>query len=511
MSNLVLVLDFGGQYKELIARTVRKLNVYSEIKSGKISADEVRRLNPAGIIFTGGPNSVYHENSPKCDPKLFDIGIPILGICYGMQMMCHMLGGKVASCDVSEYGRVKAALNASSALYKTAANPDGTDVLMSHTDYVRTLPDGFVNTGTTADCPNASCENIAKNLYGVQFHPETSLTDGGEDIIRAFLFGICRADGDYKLDDYAETKIAEIRQRADSKKILLALSGGVDSSVCAALLAKAVPGQLYCIFVDHGLMRLNEGDEIERIFAKKNLNFIRVNAADRFLSKLKGVTEPEKKRKIIGAEFAAVFEEEAAKLGNIPYLAQGTIYPDVIESGGEAGATIKSHHNVGGLPESLTFDGVIEPLSGLFKDEVRALGRKLGLPAKLTERQPFPGPGLSVRVMGEVTESKLEVLRMADYIVCDEISKLRAKAKPQQYFAVFTDVRSVGVKGDGRTYDNVIAVRAVTTDDFMTCEYTPLSHKTLARISSRITAEIKSVSRVVYDITSKPPSTVEWE
>jgi len=509
MSNLVLVLDFGGQYKELIARTVRKLNVYSEIKTGKISADEVKKLNPAGIIFTGGPNSVCLPDSPKCDTKIFDLNIPILGICYGMQMMCHMLGGEVAACEVSEYGRVSAELDTKSALFRNAASQG--EVLMSHTDFVSRLPVGFVNTGKTSDCPNAACENQTKRFYGVQFHPEVSLTDGGEDIIRAFLYDICGAYGDYKLDDYIDMQIKKIREKAMGDKLLLALSGGVDSSVCTALLAKAVPGQLHCIFVDHGFMRKDEGDEIEHIFSKKKLNFIRVNAQERFLSKLSGVVEPEKKRKIIGAEFAKVFEEEAVKLGNIRFLAQGTIYPDVIESGGEAGATIKSHHNVGGMPEGLAFDDVIEPLSGLFKDEVRLLGKKLGLPAKLTERQPFPGPGLSVRVMGEVTEDKLEILRQADYIVCDEISKLRSKSKPQQYFAVFTDVKSVGVKGDGRTYDNVIAVRAVTTDDFMTCEYTQLSHKTLSRISSRITAEIKTVSRVVYDITSKPPATVEWE
>jgi len=504
---LILVLDFGGQYKELIARTVRELNVYSEIKNGNISAEEIKKLAPIGIILTGGPNSAYQEDSPKCDAGIFKLGIPVLGICYGMQMMCHMLDGKVEPCGNSEYGRINAELNTESELFKSIESNN--KVLMSHTDFVSKLPQGFVNTGKTADCTNAACESSSAKLYGVQFHPEVAHTDNGRNIIRNFLYTVCGAEGKYKLDDYIEKQVALIRSQVGQDKVLLALSGGVDSSVCASLLSRAVPDQLVCIFVDHGFMRLGEADEIERIFSKRKLHFIRVNAQERFLAEIKGVTDPEQKRKLVGAEFIKVFEEEARKLGNIKFLAQGTIYPDVIESGGEAGATIKSHHNVGGLPDDLSFDGVIEPLAGLFKDEVRILGKKLGLPAYLTQRQPFPGPGLSIRVMGEVSLEKLEILRLADHIFCEEISKM--KKRPQQYFAVFTDVRSVGVKGDSRAYDYVIALRAVTTSDFMTCEYTPLSHKTLSRISSRITREVKDVSRIVYDVTSKPPATVEWE
>jgi len=507
MNELVVVLDFGGQYKQLIARTVRGLSVYSEIMPGSTSAEEIRKLAPIGIILTGGPNSVYLSDSPKCDPEIFRLGIPVLGICYGMQLMCHMLGGDVKPCSKSEYGSIRASFNTDSALFKGIR--EQSQVLMSHTDFVSRLPEGFAVSATTADCPNAACEDPARKLFGVQFHPETEHTEDGRKILKNFLFGVCGARGDYRLDDYIETQVKNIRQKAGDKKVLLALSGGVDSSVCAALLSRAIPGQLTCIFVDHGFMRHNEGDEIEKVFSARDLNFIRVNAQDRFLAKIKGVTDPEQKRKIIGDEFARVFEEEAAKLGDIPFLAQGTIYPDVIESGGKLGATIKSHHNVGGLPENLSFKEVIEPLSGLFKDEVRVLGRKLGLPRSLTERQPFPGPGLAIRVMGEVTKEKLEIVRAADRIMCEEIGKLRRK--PQQYFAVYTGARSVGVKGDARTYDSVIALRAVNTSDFMTCSYAALSHKTLSRIASRITSEISSVSRVVYDITSKPPATVEWE
>jgi GMP synthase (glutamine-hydrolysing) len=379
---------------------------------------------------------------------------------------------------------------------------------MSHRDIVKRLPEGFRITASTATCI-AACEDTAKKLYCVQFHPETKHTEGGRAIIKNFLFDICGAAGDYKLEDYIDTQIRAIRQKAGNERILLALSGGVDSSVCASLLSRASPGQLLCIFVDHGFMRLNEGDEIEAVFSKRKLVFIRVNAQKRFLDKLKGVSDPEKKRKTIGEEFIRVFEEEAAKHKAIPFFAQGTIYPDVVESGDKYGATIKSHHNVGGLPEKLGFTGIIEPLSGLFKDEVRVLGRKLGLPASIVNRQPFPGPGLAIRVMGEVTEEKLNVLRKADAILREELDT--GRTKPDQYFAVLTDTRSVGVKGDDRTYDPVIALRAVTTGDFMTCEYAPLAHNVLGRISSRITSEIPSVSRVVYDITSKPPATVEWE
>jgi GMP synthase (glutamine-hydrolysing) len=507
MSELVLVLDFGGQYKELIAGTVRGLSVYSEIKPGSMTADEIEQLKPIGIILTGGPNSVYLPDSPKCDPKIFSLGIPILGICYGMHLMCYTLGGKVEQGGKGEYGRVKVTpAKTSSKLFGSKKEPF--TALMSHGDSITRLPECFRVTAETAVCI-AACENAAKKLYAVQFHPETKHTKGGKKIIRRFLYGVCGASGDYKLDDYIKTQVKQIQKKACDENVLLALSGGVDSSVCAVLLSKAIPGQLACIFVDHGLMRLNEGDEIERVFSKQKLQFIRIEAKERFLAKLKGVTDPEKKRKIIGEEFIRVFEEESAKLGNIPFLAQGTIYPDVVESGGKYGAVIKSHHNVGGLPQGLNFTGILEPLSRLFKDEVRVLGKKLGLPSSIVNRQPFPGPGLAVRVIGEVTEEKLELLQKADAILREELDGM--KRRPDQYFCVLTNTRSVGVKGDDRTYDFVIAVRAVMTDDFMTCEYAPLPHRVLDRISSRITAEIPSVSRVVYDITSKPPATVEWE
>jgi len=506
MSELVLVLDFGGQYKELIAGSVRNLSVYSEIKNGAMTADEIKELKPIGIILTGGPNSVYLKDSPKCDPKIFSLGIPILGICYGMHLMCYTLGGKVASGAQGEYGRVNVTPKAMSKLFGGKKEPF--TGLMSHKDSVTNLPKGFRVTAKTSVCI-AACENKAKKLYAVQFHPETKHTKGGKKIIRRFLYDVCGAKGKYKLDDYIKTQIKQIQKKVGDKNVLLALSGGVDSSVCASLLSKAIPGQLTCIFVDHGLMRLNEGDEIERVFSKQKLKFIRVNAKDRFFAKLNGVTEPEKKRKIIGEEFIRVFEEEAKKLGNIPYLAQGTIYPDVVESGGKHGAVIKSHHNVGGLPQGLNFTEVVEPLSRLFKDEVRVMGKKLGLPLTIVNRQPFPGPGLAIRVIGDITQEKLELLRKADAILREELDRI--KRRPDQYFCVLTNTRSVGVKGDDRTYDFVIAVRAVMTDDFMTCEYAPLPHKLLNRISSRITAEISSVSRVVYDISSKPPATVEWE
>jgi len=505
---LVLVLDFGGQYKELIARAVRGLSVYSEIRPGNMAVEEIRRLAPIGIILTGGPNSVYLPGSPTCDPAIFDLGVPVLGICYGMHLMCHILGGEVTAGGAGEYGCVSVTPESpvSTLFHETQGNPF--TALMSHRDVVSRLPVGFRKTASTAVCV-AACENAEKKLYAVQFHPETKHTDGGRGIFQRFLYDVCGASGDYKLDDYIDTQVRLIRQKVGSDNVLLALSGGVDSSVCASLLSRAAPNQLVCLFVDHGFMRLNEGDEIESVFSKRKLRFIRVNAKERFLKRLSGVDDPEAKRKLIGEEFVRVFEEESAKLGDIPFLAQGTIYPDIVESGGIYGATIKSHHNVGGLPKNLKFIGVVEPLSGLFKDEVRVLGRKLGLPAFLVNRQPFPGPGLAIRVVGEVTEEKLDVLRKADAILREELDG--AKNRPDQYFAVLTDTRSVGVKGDERTYSPVIAVRAVITGDFMTCDYAPIPHKTLSKISSRITSEIPSVSRVVYDITSKPPATVEWE
>ena len=499
MNETVLVLDFGGQYKELIARSVRSCNVHSQILPGTISSDEICSLNPIGIILTGGPDSVYDSNAIKCDRRLFELDIPILGICYGMQLMCHCLGGEVKQGNIGEYGQV------------TVAPADGGKpfkALMSHRDVVSRAPDGFC---VTAYSENhiAAVEYKEKKLYGVQFHPETSHTEGGTEIIRHFLYDVCGARGQYRLDDYIEKETAKVREKVGGEHVLLALSGGVDSSVCAALLSRAIPNQLTCVFVDHGFMRKNEGDEIESVFSNRELNFIRVNAKERFLNKMKGISEPEQKRKIIGEEFVRVFEEEAAKLGHIPFLAQGTIYPDIVESGTKVHAVIKSHHNVGGLPDNLAFSHVLEPLSGLFKDEVRIIGQSLGLPKALVERQPFPGPGLAVRIIGEVTNEKLEVLKSADAIVREEIGNLGNC--PDQYFAVLTDTLSVGVKGDTRTYDPVIAVRAVVTSDFMTCEYAELPHKVLKKISGRITSEITEVSRVVYDITDKPPATVEWE
>ncbi|MDR2592734.1 MAG: glutamine-hydrolyzing GMP synthase [Chitinispirillales bacterium] len=505
---LVLVLDFGGQYKELIARAVRGLSVYSEIRPGNMPIEEIKRLSPIGIIMTGGPSSVYQPGSPTCDPAIFGLGIPVLGICYGMHLMCHTLGGEVTAGGAGEYGRVTVTPEnpVSTLFHETQGKPF--EALMSHRDVVSRLPAGFRQTASTAVCI-AACENAEKKLYAVQFHPETKHTDGGSEIFRRFLYEACGAAGSYKLDDYIDTQVGLIRHKVGGGNVLLALSGGVDSSVCASLLSRAVPNQLVCIFVDHGFMRLNEGDEIERVFSKRKLRFIRVNAQERFLKRLDGVADPETKRKLIGEEFVRVFEEESAKLGDVPFLAQGTIYPDIVESGGSYGATIKSHHNVGGLPKNLKFTGVVEPLSGLFKDEVRILGRKLGLPAFLVNRQPFPGPGLAIRVVGDVTEEKLNVLRKADAILREELDGV--KNRPDQYFAVLTNTCSVGVKGDERTYSQVIAIRAVITGDFMTCDYAPIPHKTLGCISSRITSEIPSVSRVVYDITSKPPATVEWE
>ena len=502
----VLILDFGGQYKELIARRVRECGVYSVVKPGDISLDKIREIDPIGIILTGGPNSVYKKESPHCDKAMFDMGIPVLGICYGMQLLSWSLGGEVAPCSSSEYGKTKMQVNTDSLLL---AGLDPIQIgLMSHTDQVTKLPVGFRSIAHTVSCENAAIENAGKKLYGFQFHPEVESTPNGTAMIRSFLYSVCGAKGDYDLNNLEQQLIADVKKQVGDAHVLLALSGGVDSSVCAALLSKALPGQLHCIFVDHGLMRKDEGNQVESAFKNRDLDFIRVNAQDRFLKALAGVTDPEQKRKIIGAEFVRVFEDESKKLPNVKFLAQGTIYPDVIESGGSKAATIKSHHNVGGLPKNMKFEGIVEPLRSLFKDEVRALGRQLGLPRKFVERQPFPGPGLAVRVMGDITPEKLEILREADAIFREEVAKHRIKA--DQYFAVLTDTRSVGVVGDFRTYDYTIALRAVKTSDFMTCEYAPISHKVLGTVSSRIVNEVKGAGRVVYDITGKPPATIEW-
>ena len=502
----VLILDFGGQYKELIARRVRECGVYSIVKPGDISLDKIREIDPIGIILTGGPNSVYKKESPHCDKAIFDMGIPVLGICYGMQLLSWSLGGEVTPCPSSEYGKTKMQVNTDSLLF---ARLDPVQIgLMSHTDQVTKLPVGFKSVAHTVSCENAAIENAGKKLYGFQFHPEVESTPNGTAMIRSFLYSVCGAKGDYDLNNLEQQFIADVKKQVGDAHVLLALSGGVDSSVCAALLSKALPGQLHCIFVDHGLMRKDEGNQVEAAFKNRDLDFIRVNAQDRFLKALAGVTDPEQKRKIIGTEFVRVFEDESKKLPNVKFLAQGTIYPDVIESGGSKAATIKSHHNVGGLPKNMKFEGIVEPLRSLFKDEVRALGRQLGLPRKFVERQPFPGPGLAVRIMGEITPEKLEILREADAIFREEAARHRIKA--DQYFAVLTDTRSVGVVGDFRTYNYAIALRAVRTSDFMTCEYAPISHKVLGTVSSRIVNEVKGAGRVVYDITGKPPATIEW-
>ncbi len=503
----VLVLDFGGQYKELIARRVREAKVFSYILSGDTPIEKIREYHPIGIILTGGPSSVYEPGAPSCSKELFQLGVPVLGICYGMQLMCHKLGGVVKQGEVSEYGQTTCEVDAGNILFKGMDTVQ--TVLMSHTDRIFKLPEGFVKLAESSDCPIAAFGNDKEKLYGLQFHPEVIHTKNGKEIIRNFLYNICGATGDYNMTDYIEKEVASIREKVGSKRVLLALSGGVDSSVCAALLDKAIGSRAVCIFVDHGFMRKDEGDQIEAIFSRRSLKFIRIDASERFLEKLKGVSDPETKRKIIGNEFIQVFEEQARKLDNIEFLAQGTIYPDVIESGNGKAATIKSHHNVGGLPERLNFEGIVEPLRGLFKDEVREVGRKLELPSYLVNRQPFPGPGLAIRIIGEVTREKLNILRDADAIVREEIGRLRNK--PNQYFAVLTNVRSVGVMGDGRTYDYTVAVRAVQTDDFMTAGFMKLPYRTLERISRRITNEVDGINRVVYDITDKPPATVEWE
>ncbi len=501
----VVIIDFGGQYKELIARRVRECGVYSEIRPNTISADELARIAPIGIIFTGGPDSVYAENAPSCAPEVFKLGVPLLGICYGMQYICHTLGGRVAPMGKNEYGTLRAILDGASDLFFSC--PGEQKVLMSHGDTVESLPEGFTATARTERCPVAACENRALKIYGVQFHPEVENTKNGTEIIRNFLYSVCGARGDYSMADYLQKQISAVRERVGDKQVLLGLSGGVDSSVCAALLSKAIPGQLTCIYVDHGFMRKNESEEIKEVFGKRKLRLVCVDARDRFLKRLAGVTDPEEKRKIIGDEFARVFEDEAKKC-SADFLAQGTIYPDVVESGTHS-AVIKSHHNVGGLPEKLGFKGVVEPLRGLFKDEVRKLGLSLGLPRSIVYRQPFPGPGLSIRVIGEITEEKLDILREADAIAREEISRSRSKA--DQYFTVLTNTKSVGVMGDGRTYEYAVALRAVQTSDFMTCEVARLPYPLLLKISSRIANEVKGVNRVVYDITPKPPATIEWE
>lgn len=511
MQEKILVLDFGGQYNQLIARRVREHHVYAEIKPyNKITVEEICKISYKGIIFTGGPNSVYDNASPYYDPDILNLGIPILGICYGNQLMAYMEGGKICSAEnSSEYGKTSVTVSESPLLKDI---PKNSICWMSHTDYIKEAPVGFSVIARTAKCPCAAMSDEKRRLYGVQFHPEVTHTQYGKVMLYNFLFRICGCSGNWKMDHFIDKAVRKYKTELAGKKVLLALSGGVDSSVAATLLYKAIGEDLTCVFVDHGLLRKNEGDFVENTFKGRfGMNFIRVNAESRFLEKLAGITEPEQKRKIIGEEFIRVFEEEAKKLGKINVLAQGTIYPDVVESGKGDSATIKSHHNVGGLPDVISFDSIVEPLADLFKDEVREVGNKLGLPKELVYRQPFPGPGLAVRVIGEITKEKLDQLREADAIFCEEIAKHSSEEMTNQYFAVLTDLRSVGVKGDARTYGYTVALRAVTTDDFMTAEWTWLPYELLESASSRITNEIEQITRVVYDITSKPPATVEWE
>ncbi|HEZ7988810.1 MAG TPA: glutamine-hydrolyzing GMP synthase [Ruminococcus sp.] len=506
---LCIVLDFGGQYNQLIARRVRECGVYCEVKSYKTPLEEIKRLNPVGIIFTGGPNSVYEESSPHISKEIFEMGIPILGICYGCQLMAYTLNGKVSTCINSEYGKTETFYDNSSLIFNELS--DKSVSWMSHTDYISELPQGFKITAHTDNCPVAAMENTEKKLYAVQFHPEVNHTQNGLDMINGFLKNVCGCTGDWTMENYAKTAIADIRKKVGDGKVLLALSGGVDSSVAAALLAKAVGNQLTCIFVDHGFMRKNEGDEVEAAIADWGINFVRVNAKEQFMSKLRGVSDPETKRKTIGEEFIRVFEQEAKKIGTVDYLVQGTIYPDVIESGSGDAAVIKSHHNVGGLPDYVDFKEIIEPLRMLFKDEVRQLGIELGLSEVLVWRQPFPGPGLAIRIIGDITDEKLEILQDADYIFREEIAKAGLDRKINQYFAVLTNMRSVGVMGDSRTYDYTLALRGVTTTDFMTADFAKIPYEVLEIAAARIVNEVKHINRVVYDITTKPPSTIEWE
>ena len=518
---MIVVIDFGGQYNQLIARRVRECGVYCEIVPYTYTLEQIKAKNPKGIIFTGGPNSVYGDDTPKIDPGVFELGVPVLGICYGHQLMTQTLGGRVESADVREYGKTAVKLNKNNILFKDIEEHNIS--WMSHTDYVSEVPEGFVVTADTSECPVAGMANDLRKLYGVQFHPEVEHTPFGRKMISNFLFDVCGVKGDWTMSSFAQRKIAEIKEAVGDKKVLCALSGGVDSSVAAVLVHKAVGKQLTCVFVDHGLLRKDEGDQVETVFKEQfDMNLIRVNAAERFLGRLAGVSDPETKRKIIGEEFIRIFEEEAKKIGAVDFLAQGTIYPDVVESGlGGESAVIKSHHNVGGLPDFVDFKEIIEPLRDLFKDEVRKAGLELGIPERLVFRQPFPGPGLGIRIIGEVTAEKVRIVQDADFIYREEVDNAAAEYKkehgedpswmPNQYFAALTNMRSVGVMGDFRTYDYAVALRAVKTIDFMTAESAEIPYAVLNKVMNRIINEVKGVNRVFYDLTSKPPGTIEFE
>lgn len=506
----VIVLDFGGQYNQLIARRVRENNVYCEVLPYDTSMKEIKEIAPKGIIFTGGPASVYEKDAPTCEKEIFQLGIPVLGICYGSQLMTYLLGGKVGSAPVREYGKAEVEVDTTSKLFKGVSK--NTICWMSHTDYIEKAAEGFKVSGYTESCPVAALENQEKNLYGVQFHPEVLHTKEGSKMITNFLFQVCLCAGDWKMDAFVENSIKALKEKIGDKKVLCALSGGVDSSVAAVMISKAVGNQLTCIFVDHGLMRKNEGEEVEEIFSKQfDLNFIRVNAQDRFYKKLANISDPETKRKIIGEEFIRVFEEEAKKIGTVDFLVQGTIYPDVIESGHGKSAVIKSHHNVGGLPDYVDFKEILEPLRDLFKDEVRKAGLELGIPEKLVNRQPFPGPGLAIRIIGDVTPEKIQIVQDADAIYREEIVRAGLDKTIGQHFAALTNMRSVGVMGDERTYDYAVALRAVKTTDFMTAEVAELPWEVIGTVSSRIVNEVKGVNRVFYDCTGKPPASIEFE